>query len=488
MYIVMISPEIAPVAKVGGLADVVLGLSKQLMQMGHDVDVIVPMYSCMRYDKIEGLHEVYEQLWTPHFNEWRPEKVFEGRVEGVKTYFITGGNYTDRDRVYGYDDDLFRFVYFSRAALEFMQKTEKRPEIIHCHDWATGLVPVLYYDIYNALGWDNSRVVFTIHNNECQGLCWYGDKLLGMVGLHGGQYYTPDRLKDGSHNNCINLMRGAIVYSNFVTTVSPTFAGEMKTPGGGRGLDGLLNKYSDKLGGIINGIDTSIWDPEKDDRIAHNYNAETFVEKYKNKYALREWLQLADAWKPIVSVVTRLTHQKGLDLIKRAIYSTLEKEGQFILLGESPDAAVNGDFWRIKNELKDCPDVHIWIGYHEDLAHLIYAGSDMFLVPSLFEPCGLTQLISLRYGTVPIVRKTGGLADTVFDAGDVEKGEDKVNGFVFDAATPAELDNALWRGIRCWFEKPEDFNRIATNGMAYDWSWKNPACDYENIYNYIKAK
>ena len=247
--------------------------------------------------------------------------------------------------------------------------------------------------------------------NECQGLCWYGDKLLGMVGMDCGRVFTPDKLRDEHKHNCINLMKGAFVYSNFITTVSPTFASEMKTREGGRGLDGLLNRFSDKFGGVINGIDYDVWNPATDRKLAANYSRDDFDRKYENKRALREWLHLEDAWRPIISVVSRLTLQKGLNLIKHAVRSSLAMNAQFVLLGESPDGNVNGDFWNLKNSLGGNPHVHLWIGYHEDLAHLIYAGSDLFLIPSLFEPCGLTQLISLRYGTVPIVRRTGGLND-----------------------------------------------------------------------------
>lgn len=487
MYICMLTSEMAPAAKVGGLGDVVSALGREMLKMGHTVDVIMPMYSCMRYDQIEDLHCVYEELWVPHFGQWRAEKVFCGTVDGVNTYFITGGNYTERASIYGFDDDLYRFTYFSRAALEFLFKTGKRPHILHCHDWAVGLVPVLYYEIYAGLGWNESRVVFTIHNNECQGLCWYGDKLLGMVGLDCGPLFNQAKLQDNNRHNCINMMKGALVYSNFITTVSPTFAGEMKTREGGRGLDKQLNEFSGKFGGVINGIDYEVWNPATDRKIARNFTAATFEDKYENKRALREWLHLEDAWRPIVAVVTRLTQQKGLHLIKHAVRTTLAMNGQFVLLGESPDQAVNGEFWALKNELSGNPHVHLWIGYHEDLSHLIYAGSDMFLIPSMFEPCGLTQMISLRYGTVPVVRKTGGLADTVFDADNSGKGMDGANGYVFEGTNPGDLENALGRATRCWFDNPDKFRKLALNGMGYDYSWKRPGKDYENIYNYIKA-
>lgn len=487
MHIVMVTPEIAPAAKVGGLADVIVGLSREMVQRGHQVDVICPMYSCMRYETIGDLTETWSELWVPHFDEWRPEKVFQGTVGGINTFFITGGSYTERETIYGYDDDLFRFVYFNRAALEFMYKRDMRPDILHCHDWQTGLVPVMYYDLYAPLGWTESRVVYTLHNTECQGLCWYGPKLLEMVQMDSAAYHRPDRLQDDTRENCINLMRGGVVYSNFVTTVSPTFAAEVKSPAGGKGMEHALNAHAEKLGGVINGIDYEVWNPAADEMICHPYTADTFVEKYKNKYGLRDWLKMADAWKPIVSVVSRLTHQKGLDLIRHAIYSTLKHDGQFVLLGESPDPAINDTFHGIKHELRDCPDVHLWIGYHEDLAHQIYAGSDLLLVPSLYEPCGLTQMIAMRYGTVPVVRATGGLNDTVLDFDHGADDDSEGNGFVFSDPTPKSLDGALHRAIDCWYERSETFNDVARRAMACDFSWKGPATDYENIYSFVKA-
>ena len=489
MYIVMVTPEVAPCAKVGGLGDVVLGLGRELMKRGHGVEVICPMYSGMRYDLIQDLHEEYGELWCPHYDEWRAEKVFQGRVEGgLQVNFITGGDYTERPNIYGYDDDLQRFTYFSRQALEFMFKTNRRPDIIHCHDWATGLVPAILWDVYEKLGWDNSRAVYTIHNNECQGLCGFPDKLLSLVGLDAKKYLFPDKMQDDTHRNCINMMKSGIVFSNFVTTVSPTYAGELKTVAGGRGLQTTIAKNSAKVGGVLNGIDYDSWNPQTDSKLAANYSAgDDFFAKYQNKSALRNWLGLWDAWRPIVSVVTRLTHQKGLDLIKHAIGAVQDLQAQFVLLGSAPDPKVNAEFLRIQHELRDNHDVNLYIGYHEDLSRLIYAGSDMFLVPSLYEPCGLTQMISLRYGTVPIVRETGGLRDTVFDLDNSGLGLNEANGFTFRDATRESLMYGLERAVRLWYDNPDAFNRVARNGMRCDNSWRHPTEHYENIYNYIKA-
>ena len=487
MYITMISSEMSPAAKVGGLADVVTALAREMIGRGHKAEVVLPMYSCMRYDQIEDLHCVYEELWVPHYDQWRPEKVFQGVVHGVDTFFITCSEYTQRDSIYGYDNDFDLFAYFSRAALEFMFKTARKPDIIHCHDWGTGLVPVIYYEVYAGLGWSNSRVVFTIHNNECQGQCWYGGQLLDMIGLDYKAVVNPGKLQDSNRPDCINMMKGAFVYSNFITTVSPTFAGELKTREFGRGLDPILNKFSEKFGGVINGIDYEMWNPAADRSLSSKYSADNIDKKYDNKRALREWLKLADEWKPIVSCVTRLTAQKGVHLIKHAINYTLKKHGQFVLLGDSPDPSINDDFWALKNSMEGNPNVHLWLGYHEDLSHMIYAGSDIFVIPSMFEPCGLTQMISLRYGTVPVVRKTGGLADTVFDVDHSGKGLANSNGYVFEGVREHDLEYGLGRAIDCWNKHPDTFRKLAINGMHYDYSWKNPGNDYENIYNFIKV-
>lgn len=483
----MVTSELAPVAKVGGLADVVIGLSKDLVKKGHTVEVMLPMYHSMRYDLIENLEVAYEELWVPDFDQWRPEKVFTGTVEGVRCYFFTCGDRFHRDAIYGYDDDMFRFVHFNRSVLEFMLKAEKFPDIIHCHDWQTGLVPVIMYDLYAQQGFGNTRAVFTIHNIEHQGQCWYGDKLLGSVGLNCGDYFNFDRLKDNVKHNMINLLKAGIVYSNFVTTVSPTYCNEIKSSGG-KGLDATLNHHAEKLGGVLNGLDYEAWNPETDPHIELNYSADDFEKKFANKDSLRYRLGMPDEYRPIVACISRLVPQKGLHLIRHAIFSTIEKGGQFILLGSSPDDSINSEFWHIHNHFANNPNVYIELGYNEELAHLIYAGADIFLVPSLFEPCGLTQLISLRYGTVPVVRNTGGLADTVFDVDNSGKGFASSNGYVFNDPNEPGLDSALGRALECWFYHGEQFINLAKNGMRCDFSWNRSGNDYINIYNYIKVK
>ena len=487
MYVVMITPECAPVAKVGGLGDVVQGLSHELAIRGNTVEIILPKYDCMRYDRISGLHKTYSDLWVPYHDQHFHCDVYFGFVDGLKCFFIESHsfkNFFNRGVFYGHHDDPERFAFFCRAALEFMLKTNKHPEIIHCHDWQTGLVPVLLFDMYKYLGMTHPRVCYTLHNLKHQGVV--GEHTLRQVGLNPADYMTQDRLQDNFNHSAINFMKGGIVYSNFVTTVSPRYAEEIKNSDLGFGLQHTLHVHSIKFGGVLNGIDYNVWNPEIDPYISCRYSIDTIDDKYKNKEALRNRLWLRHDFKPIVSVIGRLDHQKGVDLIRHGIFYSLANGCQFVLLGSSPDPATNNDFLGLKHYLNDNPDCHLEISYNEELAHLIYAGADMILIPSAFEPCGLTQMIAMKCGTVPIVRNTGGLADTVFDADYAQKPYHERNGYVFNDFDNEGLESALKRAIGLWYIYPKYFRELMINGMRYDYSWNHPAEHYLNIYNYIK--
>jgi starch synthase len=483
----MITPEYAPVAKVGGLADMVSGLSRDLVAKGHDVRVMLPMYHSMRYDLIEGLERVWDELWVPHYEERHAEEVYRGTVGGVHCTFFPCGDRFHRDAIYGYDDDTYRFVHFNRAVMEFLAQADEQPDILHAHDWQTGLVPVLLYEVFRE-GFEETRAVFTLHNLNHQGQCWYGDDLLASVELDCGALFTFDRLRDNLQHDSINLLKGGIIFSNFVTTVSPTYCKEIQGPAGGKGLEATLAAHHHKLGGVLNGIDYDYWNPATDEQIALTYDVEHFERKFANKDALRKRLGLPDEYRPVLACISRLVPQKGLDLIKHGLHCALARGGQFILLGSSPDPAINDDFWALHNQFLDNPNVYIEIGHNEELAHLIYAGADAFLVPSLFEPCGLTQLIALRYGTVPLVRRTGGLADTVFDVDESGRGFAAANGFVFNDPDPPGVESAVQRAFECWFYEGSDFLNLARNGMRCDYSWRRSGEDYLNIYQYVHAK
>jgi starch synthase len=490
MYIVQITPELAPVAKVGGLADVVFGLSSELEIRGNHVEIILPKYDCLRYDHIWGLCETYSDLWVPWYGGAIHCTVFFGFVHGRKCFFIephSADNFFNRGGIYGFNDDVMRFAFFSRAAMEFLWKAGKQPEIIHCHDWQTALVPVFLFEIYQHLGMRHPRTCFTIHNFKHQGVT--GAQLLNATALHRPEYYFHyDRMRDNHNPHALNMMKAGVVYSNFVTTVSPRHAMEAKDQGQGFGLEPTLHIHHLKYGGVVNGIDYEFWNPEIDRYIPFHYTVDNLDEKYKNKKALRDRLWIADNEKPVVAFVGRLDPQKGLELIRHAIFYTLQRGGQFVLLGSSPDGQINNYFWSLKHQFNEHPDCHIEIGFNEELSHLIYAGADMMIVPSRFEPCGLAQLIAMRYGTVPIVREIGGLADTVVDKDYSPKPLHERNGYVFRDYDGKGLEFALGRAISCYYEYPEHFRELMKNAMRSDYSWKNPGQDYLNIYDYIRDK
>jgi len=490
MYIVMITPECAPVAKVGGLADVVYGLCHELEIRGNFVEIILPKYDCMRYDHIYGLQMIYRDLWVPFYDYRVHCSVFFGFVHGRKCFFIephSDRNFFNRNVLYGHNDDPERFAFFSRAALEFMLNSNKHPDIIHCHDWQTGLVPVLLFDMYKGYGMTHPRVCFTLHNLKHQGVT--GVSILRAVGLNRPDYYMhPDRLRDNFNFSAVNLIKAGIVYSNFVTTVSPSYAWEIRHSDLSYGLGQTLNVHERKFGGVLNGIDYEVWNPEIDRYIPYRYNIDTIQDKYKDKEALRHRLLLQHVYKPIVSYIGRLDHQKGVGLIKDAIFYCLSNGCQFVLLGSSHEHGISNDFLHLKRQLNDNPDCHLEIGFSEELSHLIYAGSDTIIVPSLFEPCGLTQMIALKYGTVPVVRATGGLRDTVFDADYSQRPYNERNGYVFNDFNSEGIKSALTRAIGMWYSYPAHFRELMVNGMRYDFSWKNQGGHYLNIYEYIRDK
>ncbi len=487
MFIVMITPEVAPVAKVGGLGDVVQGLSRELEMRGNAVEIILPKYDCMRYDLIWGLQKTYSDLWVPFHDHHVHCDVYFGFADGLKCFFIephSHRNYFNRGVFYGHHDDPERFAFFCRAALEFMHRSGKHPEVIHCHDWQTGLVPVLLYEVYKHLGMTHPRVCYTLHNLKHQGIT--GEFILRLAGLNPAHLMNQGRLQDNFNPHAINLMKGGIVYSNFVTTVSPRYAWEIKNTDLGYGLQHTLRVHGGKFGGVLNGVDYNAWNPAIDPHVPHHYSPDTIDDKYRNKEALRHRLLLRQEYKPLVAVVSRLDHQKGVELIRHAIFYCLSHGCQFVLLGSSPDAAINHDFWHIKHHLNDDPDCHLELAYNEELAHLIYAGADMLLIPSAFEPCGLTQMIAMKYGTVPVVRSTGGLADTVFDADHAHKPYHERNGYMFNDFNRQGLESALHRAIGLWFAYPQYFRELIQNCMRYDYSWNHPGADYCNIYNHIR--
>ncbi len=490
LYIAMVASECAPVAKVGGLGDVVFGLSRELEIRGNSVEIFLPKYDCLRYDQIFELTLTYKDLWVPWFAGAIHCSVYFGFVHGRKCFFIephSADNFFNRKMFYGQKDDDLRFAFFCRAVLEYMLKSGKNPDVIHCHDWQTALIPVLLFEMYKFLGMGHPRACFTLHNLQHQGVT--GAHILQATGLNRPEYFFhQDRLQDNANRAALNLMKGGIVYSNFVTTVSPHYAWEIMNTNQDYGLGRTLHTHAGKIGGILNGLDYEAWNPELDRHIPQVYGPATADKKYADKQALRQRFWLQDVFKPIVSYIGRLDHQKGVPLITHAINYCLQHGCQFVLLGTSPDAKIAQHFWALKQQFNDNPDCHIEIGFNEDLSHLIYAGADMIIVPSLFEPCGLTQLIGLKYGTVPIVRAVGGLADTVFDANYSSKPYPERNGYVFNDFNAAGIESALSRAIGLWYNYPQHFRELMLNGMRSDYSWNHSGEDYLNVYDLIRDK
>lgn len=499
MHIIHIASELAPLAKVGGLADVVLGLSRELSWKGHDIDIIIPYYDCIDSNQIRDLSIVTSDLLSYYNGEWIRNVVWMGWVENLKVYFIDPHHHRyffNRGCFYGCEDDIERYLYFSRAAIEFIYKMQLNPDIIHLHDWQTAAIAPLYYNIYQEMGLTKPKIVFTIHNFEYQGKCATAD--LDRIGLKGDLELSEDKLQDPENTKIVNLMKGGIVYANYITTVSPTYAQEVLTTDLGRGLQKTLLKHKDKFSGILNGIDYSYWNPEIDRYLPSHYSPREIPANKKDhsllnnkayiKRFLRERLTLDDGYKPIVSCITRLVPQKGIDLIEHALNYCLEHQGQFILLGSSPIPAIQEKFHALQMKYHDHPNVHLTLHHQEELAHLIYAGSDIFIVPSIFEPCGLTQMIALKYGSIPVVRRTGGLADTIFDVDDPSRPSPMGNGYVFDDPTQEAFEGALSRAFERWFNQPEEWRQLLIHGMQIDYSWNHPSNEYLNIYSTLCGK
>ncbi len=464
MYIAMVSAECAPIAKAGGLGDFVQGLSRELVRRGETVEVFLPNYDVLRLESMTGLHEVYADLPVPFHDQRLTCRVLSGELAGVRCLFIDPRPPCDffrRGRIYGEADDPERFAWFARAVLEFMLRSGRQPDILHCQDWHTGLVPVLLFELYQALGLRHTRVCFTLHNLGYQGQV--GEHILRQVGLDPSRLMVPERLRDPQDSRLANLLKGGIVYANFVNTVSPRYAWEIQNTEQGMGLQPLLKIHAHKFGGVLNGIDDQVWNPESDPLIPANFGLETLPRKALNRQALRQRLGLQDADKPILAIISRLDDQKGVDLMTHGIHYALAHDSQVVLLGTALDPAIAERFARLKQATGANPDCHLELGYDETLAHLIYAGADLLLIPSRYEPCGLTQMIAMNYGVVPIVRRVGGLADTVFDANYSDQPFEVRNGYVFDDMTDAGLESAMTRALGLWRGYPEYFRQLPTS-------------------------
>ena len=474
--ILFVASEGVPFIKTGGLADVVGSLPKCIDKRYFDVRVILPKYTCMTQqmkDKMSYITHFYMDF------HWKNEYVgiMYAEVDGVKYYFIDNEMFFNGFRPYS-DNALFeieKYAFFSKAALSILPVIDFRPDLIHCHDWQTGLVPVYLKERFQGSDFYRGiKAVMTIHNLKFQGK-WSIKEVQDITGLP-PYYFTPDKLelfKDA------NLLKGGLVYADAITTVSNTYAEEIKTPFYGEQLDGLLRARSNSLRGIVNGIDYDEFNPETDPNIEFKYNAVNFrKEKVKNKRALQAELGLEqDDRKFMIGIVSRLTDQKGFDLIAYIMDELCQDGVQIVVLGTGEERYENmfRHFdWKYNNK------VSANIYYSDALSHKIYAASDAFLMPSLFEPCGLSQLMSLRYGTVPIVRETGGLTDTVKPYNEYEN---TGTGFSFVNYNAHEMLGIIRYAEHVFYDKKREWNKIVDRAMAADFSWNVSAAKYQEMYD-----
>ena len=489
LRVLVIASEVAPFAKTGGLADVAGALPAALAALGHDVRIMLPKYRGTEAHAFET-RVVVPSIQVPLGERTAEGALIEGRTpSGVPVYLLEHDRYYDRDNLYGtadgdYWDNCERFVFFCRAALEALARLDAArsdarwlPQIIHANDWQTGLVPVYLRTLYRdhpLLG--RLPTLFTVHNLAYQGVFWHYD--MPMTGL-GWDLFTPAGIE---FYGKLNLLKGGLIFSDLLTTVSRTYAREIRTAAFGAGLEGVLEERSHDLHGVVNGIDYETWNPQKDAAIAHPYSAADPEPKAICRETLRRELALDEGAGPLIGVVTRLAEQKGMDLVLEALPGILAEGAQLVLLG-SGDPRLEEDF---RAAAAAHPGrVAVRIGYDDDLARRIYAGTDAFLMPSRYEPCGLGQLIALRYGGAPIVRRTGGLADTVTEFDPARR---TGTGFVFDAFAPDALLAAVRRTASA-YRQPAGWKALVRNAMAEDFSWDASAREYVTLYRRaVKAR
>lgn len=473
MKVLYVASEALPFMASGGLGDVAGSLPQALRRRLIGCRVVMPMYDTIKQefkDKMTFLTSISVPV------AWRRQYcgIFEAKANGVIYYFLDNQYYFKRDTIYGHYDDAERFAFFSRAVLEMLPHIDFKPDIIHCNDWQSALTPVYYTTMYAKDPWyQGIKTVFTIHNIQYQGV--YGKELINdVIGLEGNANILE-------YDGDVNFMKGAIECADKVTTVSPSYAQEILDPWYSHGLDTILKARQWKLQGILNGIDTVNYDPETDKDIFANFSSADWSNKQLNKAGLQETMGLPvrpDV--PIIGIVSRLVDHKGLDLIKAILEELLNTtDVQLVVLG-------SGD-WQYETFFRDMADRHgdkmaIRIGFVPDLARKIYAGADLFLMPSKSEPCGLSQMVALRYGTVPIVRETGGLRDSITDSGDGQG-----NGFTFKSYNAHDMLGAIRRGVNAYYDR-QYWPTLVQRALECDFSWGRSANEYIKMYNQLLKK
>jgi len=489
MRVLQVASEATPFAKTGGLADVCGGLPEALADQGCDVTLVIPAYREVFATglPIEPTGIAFD---VPLGTRMLPARIFRCVPPGsrVETLLVANDEYFDRPTLYGgsedYGDNSERFIFFSRAVMEWAARREQeRPfDIIHCHDWQTGLVPAYQKLLYqSAAAVRQARTVMTIHNMAYQGLFWHWDMLLTGIDW---KHFNWQQMEFWGQ---LNLLKTGIVFADWVTTVSPTYAREIQQAPGGCGLEGVLAGRSDTLTGIVNGIDTSAWNPRTDRHIPRPYSEHDFAD---GKYAARVALaarcgRAAPDPRPLVAFVGRLVDQKGIDLV-------VELLGRMAGGGRARFAILGTGHQHVEESLRRVAaafpgTVDLIIGFDEGLSHLVQAAADIMLVPSRFEPCGLTQLYALRYGTLPVVRATGGLIDTVVDTTPDTLRDGTANGFVFQAYDSLAIDHAVSRALEAHADR-DLWSGLVRRAMLQDWSWAASSREYRRVYEQIRTR
>ena len=479
MKIPFAASESVPFVKTGGLADVVGALAPVLAKEGHDVRVIIPQFSTIPQEYLQQMTHVCDfevQLG------WRRQYcgIEMIKKDGVTWYFMDNKYYFGRPYIYGMGGDEYeRFGFFCRGVLNMLPLTGFQPDVLHAHDWQSGMIPALLKIQYAHLPfYSNIRTVFTIHNLQYQGIFGIRE-VQDILGL-GDSLWTDDKLECFG---CANFMKAALVYTDLITTVSPSYAEEIQTAYYGERLDGILRARSRELSGVLNGIDINEYDPSKDTRIAQNYSFGHLEGKAACKKALQEELGLdVKPGTPVIGMVGRLSNQKGLDLVDYVITDIMRQDVQLVVLGMGEGRYFNLFSWA-ETEYKGRVAARFTMDHN--LAHKIYAGTDMFLMPSQFEPCGLSQMIAMRYGSVPIVRETGGLRDTVLSYNEFN-GEG--NGFTFFNYNAHDMLHTIERASDYYRNQPDVWKTLQKRGMEGDYSWNHSAKDYVRLYESLFAK
>ena len=477
MRVLMITPEATPFAQTGGLGEVLQALPVELAGLGVEIDVLMPKYRGITDEKFD-IHKTDIKIEVTLNAKLVSAGLWIHQTSsGARYIFVDCPEYFDRENLYGtpdgdYEDNAERFVFLTRAAIEVSLATNTHYDVFHSHDWQAALTPVYLRTLYaGESGLQESAAVMTIHNLGYQGIFWHLD--MPLVGV-GWEFFTPSHME---FHGKLNFLKSGIVFADEVNTVSRGYRNEILTPEFGFGLEGVLQEKGERLSGILNGVDYTIWNPETDTLIHANYSHENLLGKAKCKTDLQKLASLPESPSvPVIGMVSRLSSQKGVDLLLEVIPSLVGKDVQLVLLGTG-DAHFQKAFSDLNQQYGD--KIATFLSYDYFLAHKIFAGSDILLVPSRYEPCGLNQLYALKYGTVPVVRSTGGLMDTVEE---FDPDNDTGTGFRFISPAPFEFEDAINRALDLYSSDPEIWQRLMIRGMQRDFSWNRSAQDYLKLY------